>query len=167
MTAGKTYDPIATQTLGSAAASITFSGISGAYTDLVIVVNCGVSSATANLMAQVNGDTAGNYSSTVLYGNGSTATSGRASSVAKMYLSGLAVMDTNLVTNAVIHFMNYANTTTYKTILSRTNNSAQMAGMSVSLWRSTAAINRIDLSPDAAVNFMTGTTATLYGVKSA
>jgi hypothetical protein len=33
-----TYEPIATTTLGSAAASVTFSSISGSYTDLVLVV---------------------------------------------------------------------------------------------------------------------------------
>jgi hypothetical protein len=31
-----TYSPIATTTLGTAAASVTFSTISGAYTDLVL-----------------------------------------------------------------------------------------------------------------------------------
>jgi hypothetical protein len=39
MAAGNTYTPLATQTLGSAAASVTFSSISGAYTDLVLVLN--------------------------------------------------------------------------------------------------------------------------------
>ena len=34
-----TYEPIATNTLGSAAASVTFSSISGTYTDLVVVVS--------------------------------------------------------------------------------------------------------------------------------
>ena len=167
MAAGNTYTQIASTTLGSAASSVTFSSIAGTYTDLVVIFQGGVSSATANLMATVNNDTAANYSSTVLYGNGTTATSGRASSVSKMYLSGLAVIDTTLAANAVVSFMNYANTTTYKTILARTSNATQMAGTSVSLWRSTAAINRIDLSPDAAVNFITGSTFNLYGITSA
>jgi len=37
MAAGKTYEPIATTTLSSSAATITFSSISGSYTDLVFV----------------------------------------------------------------------------------------------------------------------------------
>ena len=33
-----TYEPIATTTLSSAASSVTFSSISGSYTDLVLVI---------------------------------------------------------------------------------------------------------------------------------
>ena len=39
MAAGNTYVALATQTLGSATATVTFSSISGAYTDLVLVYN--------------------------------------------------------------------------------------------------------------------------------
>ena len=60
-----------------------------------------------------------------------------------------------------------ANTTTNKSVLARTSNATQMTGASVSLWRSTAAINRIDLSPDAAVNFIIGSTFSLYGILAA
>ena len=167
MAAANTYVAIASQTLASTATSITFSSIPATYTDLVVVFQGGVASATANLMAWINNDTAANYSSTVLYGNGSTPTSGRASSVSKMYLSGLAVIDTTLAASAVVNFMNYANTTTNKSVLARTSNATQMTGASVSLWRSTAAINRIDLSPDAAVNFIIGSTFSLYGILAA
>jgi hypothetical protein len=34
-----TYEKIATNTLGSAASSVTFTSISGAYTDLVLISN--------------------------------------------------------------------------------------------------------------------------------
>jgi hypothetical protein len=76
-----TYEPIATNTLSSAVASVTFSSISSAYTDLVLVVN-GTSASAGDFSLQVgNGsiDTGTNYSMTALYGNGSTATSARSS----------------------------------------------------------------------------------------
>ena len=38
MAAGSTYTPIATTTLGSAQADVTFSSISGSYTDLVLII---------------------------------------------------------------------------------------------------------------------------------
>ena len=72
-----TYQPIATNTLGSAAASVTFSSISGAYTDLVLIMNAGSSTTNADVDINVNGDTGANYSRTILYGTGSTAGSTR------------------------------------------------------------------------------------------
>ena len=42
-----TYEPIETQTLDSAAASVTFSSISGSYTDLVLVINAASASAAS------------------------------------------------------------------------------------------------------------------------
>jgi hypothetical protein len=49
MAAGNTYVAIAEQTLGTAAASVTFSSISGAYTDLVIVAQASNDSSAGKL----------------------------------------------------------------------------------------------------------------------
>ena len=76
-----TYEPIATTTLGSAQTSVTFSSISGAYTDLVLVINAGNSGGTGyGIALQCNNDTGSNYSFTQLYGTGSAATSTRSTS---------------------------------------------------------------------------------------
>ena len=78
MAAGSTYTPIATNTLGSAQASVTFSSISGSYTDLVLIINAGTSDASEqDCLIRVNGDTGSNYSATYMYGTGSSAASGR------------------------------------------------------------------------------------------
>ena len=85
-----TYEKIATNTLGSAAASVTFSSISGSYTDLVLV--CSGKSNTGSLdytRIRVNSDTGSNYSRTYLGGNGSIAYSGRDSN-ATSYIDGFA-----------------------------------------------------------------------------
>ena len=63
-----TYEPIATTTLGTAAASVTFSTISGAFTDLVLVMafaNTGVGNGNDILM-QFNSDSGSNYSRTFI-----------------------------------------------------------------------------------------------------
>ena len=75
MTSGPTYTPIATQTLGSSAASVTFSSIPGTYTDLMLIsfAQGQASGGDNRLVLQFNGDTATNYSSTYLIGNGTTA----------------------------------------------------------------------------------------------
>lgn len=170
MAAGNTYTAIATQTLGSAAASVTFSSISGAYTDLVLIVSAGNDTNQRDMLMQVNGDTASNYSYTYLTGSGSAASSGRGSG-ATSYLCNwnapLAAPST-LYSEYRINLLNYSNTTTYKTFLERADNGATGYGTDaiVGLWRSTSAITSILLKPSA-YNFATGSTFTLYGILAA
>jgi len=164
--ATSTYTPIATQTLGSATASVTFSSIPSTYTDLVLVANhAGVSSANA-LYVTLNSDTASNYSYTLLTGNGSSATSARGSITAAYFGNSTLTIGG---TNSVVHLMNYSNTTTYKTLIGRNNaaDGAQPnATAAVNLWRNTAAITSVLVSYYN-VNFATGSTFSLYGIKAA
>jgi hypothetical protein len=164
----KTYDPIQTQTLGSAQASVTFSSIPSTYTDLVLVINGAVSVNTAGIVAQVNGDTATNYSFIELYGSGSAAGPYRLSNVSVFAASqySLGISNTNPSTN-ILHFMNYANTTTYKTILLRSSDASNGTTATVNLWRSTAAINSITLKMQSTYTMNTGTVLSLYGIKAA
>ena len=164
-----TYTPIATTTLGSAAADITFTSISGAYTDLQLVVNvAGASSSGGTLHCQVNSDTGNNYSFTYLAGNGSAASSGRLSGTNRMLLSDYVVgLSASSPTMAIGSFMNYSNTTTYKTMLSRGSGASTLVDAGVSLWRSTSAITSITIYISGSRTLSSGTTATLYGVKSA
>ena len=164
----KTYEPIATTTLGSAAASVTFSSISGTYTDLVIVTNF---SMTANDQyahyVQVNGDTSGNYSRTILYGTGSSAGSARQSNNPSLYFgTWIEDMDTTDRAVTTIFFNNYSNTTTFKTAIGRYNVASKEVGVGVGTWRSTAAINSINLATNS-TTYIAGSTFTLYGIKAA
>jgi len=161
-----TYRPIATQTLGSAAATVTFSSIPGAYTDLVLIITPQSSSGTASVDIQLNGDTGTNYSLTYLYGTGSSAASGRDSNTA-IAGGGSAVATANIFLTNTVQIQNYSNTTTYKTLLMRANNTAGNVLTAVSTWRNTAAITSISLKLATAVNFTTGSTFTLYGIKAA
>ena len=158
-----TYTPIASITLGAATSSVTFSSIPQTYTDLVCVIN-GKTTADANITVQFNSDTATNYSGTFLYGNGSTATSARQSSVASIGAGGISSASQEQGTN-IIQIMNYANTTTNKTLLARANNSA-FVQLRVGLYRSTSAITSCTLNADG-TTFMTGTTFNLYGILGA
>ena len=158
----KTYESIATTTLGSAAASVTFSSISGGYTDLICVVSGKNSASSARIDVQFNSDTASNYSYTRLQGDGSSATSNRASSAAYIII-GTLTTEQNTV---IAQINNYANTTTYKTSISRWNASNGTVGTSVGLWRSTSAINAIKFTAGAD-NLAAGMTITLYGIKKA
>jgi hypothetical protein len=150
--------------VGSSTSSITFSSISQAYTDLVIVVNAtlGTSVGLYGLSINLNGDsTASNYSYTRLQGNGTSATSNRATSDTGIgFVAETASMD-------IINIMNYSNATTYKTTLSRANSMLSSDGRTaayISLWRNTAAVTSITLF--SAVNFVAGSTFSLYGIKA-
>lgn len=159
-----TYTPIATQTVGSAVATVTFSSIPSTYTDLILIV-CGTASSTSNNTMQFNGDTGANYSNTAIYADGTSAASTRNTSVNQMRFGGFesSVPGTN-----IIQIMNYANTTTYKTAIIRGNSTGAntFVRADVELWRSTAAINSIVYGPFSG-NLNTGTTLTLYGIKAA
>jgi hypothetical protein len=166
MPAGSTYTPIATTTLGSAASSVTFSSIAGTYTDIIAILNTSITTGTADVRIQVNGDTGSNYSTTVVTGSGSTAGSFRYSNQTYGRLNYDGYADTTFGQNAIVNLMNYANSTTFKTILARGNNAANGTSAVVNLWRSTSAINSITFSASAST-FVTGSRFTLYGIASA
>jgi hypothetical protein len=162
MASAQTYTPIATQTLGSATATVTFSSIPQTYTDLVLVTSGTIAATDGGNTTQLNGDTGSNYSWTNLYGvNGTTVASQRLAST--NFQLGRTGSSQSI---SIIHFMNYANTTTYKTVIARGNDVPTFVIATVALWRSTAAITSIAMSNESG-SFLTGSTFTLYGIAAA
>lgn len=169
MAAGNTYTQIASTTLGSSAASVTFSSIPSTYTDLVIVSFAANTAVNANGMGiRFNSDTATNYSKTYLYGDGTSAVSGRGTSQTNISISNLPISSSGAFATTVTNIQNYSNATTYKTVLSRGGgaNTGNLVIAYVGLWRSTAAISTIDLINDSG-SFITGSTFNLYGITAA
>jgi hypothetical protein len=171
MAAGATYVPIATQTLGSSASSVTFSSIPSTYTDLILIsfirgTYTGGGSVTG--LVYVNNDTSALYSFTTLTGNGSSASSSRSTATNFGRIGEIdSANSTSGEYSAVItNFMNYANTSTYKTFLSRNNAASIYTQAWVNLYQSTSAINRIDIQCSAA-NIAAGSTFTLFGIAAA
>lgn len=167
-----TYEPISTTTASGSTDSITFSSISGSYTDLIIVANWGPSLNGDGTVMRFNSDTGTNYSDTELYGTGSTAGSQRRSSASFIDITRAIGGDgTNKYTNSIINIQDYANTTTYKTSLIRANlATGTYAGVAAlaGLWRSTSAITSITiLTLSSGSNLLSGSTFTLYGIKEA
>jgi hypothetical protein len=150
-------------TVGTATPSITFTGISGAYTDLFLVMDLGAATAGQDIYCQVNGDTGSNYSHTRLTGDGTSATSSRNSSLAYMRLSDGGSPQTTANSITQISFMNYSNTTTYKTALNRASNGNRGTDAVVNLWRSTAAITSITVYLSSG-DITVGSTFSLYGI---
>lgn len=161
--AGATYVPIATTTGTGASATLSFTSIPSTYTDLVIVLNGSLNTAQ-NTRMRFSNDTGSNYSMTVIAGDGSSAASYRDGSQSAFSYPGYYTTGMGMNT---IHVMNYSNTTTYKTFLQRNSNAANQAQAAVGLWRSTSAINQIDIYTASGATWTTSTTITLYGIRAA
>ena len=163
----KTYEPIATSTLGSAASSITFSSIPNTYTDLrLVLVGKGASNASGNTFEfTVNSDTGTNYSRTQLKGDGATASSARTTSQTSISINTDKKL--NSMYMVTLDVFSYAGSTN-KTILIEWSGDYNGEGnviRSVGLWRSTSAITSISFATTG--NFVSGDTATLYGILKA
>ena len=165
MAALSSYTPISTQTLSSGSTEITFNSFTG-YTDLVLVCNV-FGTANYSGFIRFNGDTGSNYSSTTIQVNGSSATSGWATSDTKIYIMTKGVgFDPSYLTTGIINIQNYSNSTTYKTVLSRSGVVRASLGETcefVGTWRNTAAITSFTIISDGGT-YASGSTFSLYGI---
>jgi hypothetical protein len=164
MPASNTYEPIATTTLTSAVPSVTFGSIPQTYTDLILVVAGESNAVDVSIALVFNSDTATNYSTTGLSGNGSAASSFRETNTSYTTVGSMSTGQNN----SIMHIMNYSNSTTNKTVLGRGNVSTQRTRLYAGLWRSTAAITSVNVRiNDGTTLFSIGSTFTLYGIKAA
>lgn len=159
-----TYTPLATSTIsGSSTNSVAFSSIPATYTDLILIINGANTSGGWNTVVRYNGDSGTNYSFQRMLGNGSAVSSGRQNNQTGYDWAGYLGTTRGTV---ITQIQNYANTTTLKSAISRSNSTEFETNLSTGLWRSTAAINQVSVTT-AGGNFADGTTLSLYGVASA
>lgn len=157
-----TYEKIATTTLGSSATSVSFTSISGSYTDIVLISYAKVTAGENGSQFTFNGDTGSNYSTNFLYGIGAGASSVRSSGGSM----NVGRFDSTAFYTSITHLMNYSNTTTYKTVISRMNDNT-LTGVNIGIWRSTSAVTSLNLDVAFMGSFVTGSTFTLYGILKA
>jgi len=162
------YTALANVTLGSSAATVTFSSINSGYRDLVLVADMGATSSDA-LNCRVNGDTGSNYNYIFAKGNGSAASSSSGTSQTAIGLAGFANGVTNTTrTMLQISFQDYSVTDKHKSLLIRVNNAATSdigTIMNAGRWASTSAITSFVIYPGSG-SFTTGTSFALYGVSA-
>ena len=162
-----TYEPIATTTLGSSNADITFSSIPATYTDLRFVVTGTSVTSFATLLVRFNSDTGSNYSQTRLVGSGTAVSTQRetnATSIRAALSSGFGPTEPSSI---IFDIFSYRGST-FKTALFEAfcdRNGAGSVERTIGLWRSTSAITTILINN--ANQFTAGTTATLYGILKA
>lgn len=160
-------------TSGSAA-TVSFTSISGAYTDLYITYQSRDTGSGGNFSCQlkINSDaTAANYSKaesvfglqgTVAPGHNDLASS---TSGCPIFEHPGSTATANTASTGSITIPNYAGTTFFKTAVSAyggTNSANQYYESFAFTWKSTSAITRLDFTPNTA--FVNGSTFTLYGI---
>jgi hypothetical protein len=163
-----TYEAIQSYTVtGTSTTGLDFS-VPSTYTDLVLVSSAALSASGFSLVLRVgtagSADTGSNYSRTYMIGTGSTAPSGRDSNSTSIDLNGSSYTSGTPATT-ISQFMNYANTTTNKTILIRAGGAGDVVEAEVGLYRSTSAINFIRIYVASGYIFA-GSTFSLYGIKA-
>jgi len=165
-----TYALIDGTTLTSATGTVTFTSISPRYTDLRLVINGrGTTTTYQGAAIQFNSDTTTNYSWTALFGDGSSSISYRAAN--QNNISGEQLPRSNDTSGmfgiTMFDIMDYANTTTYKSVLVRNASTGAtcISYIGVGLWRKTPeAITSITIN--GSVNFEIGSTFKLYGIEA-
>jgi hypothetical protein len=150
-----TYTPVATVTLASSAATVTFSNIPATYRDLILVV-----SATGGNYSYftINGLSTSIYNRVRMQGNGtSTFTSTGNATV------GFMADLTTQRTAEVHHFIDYSATDKHKSILSRNNTPDVNTVAQAHRVATTNAITSISIAAEAST-FGISSTFNLYGV---
>lgn len=157
-----TYTPLANITLGSSAASVTFSSISQGFRDLVLVVNAQAATGSSESYAilRFNSDTGSNYSRVIAFGTGSAAQSFSGSNLLPITTP---LNSTGVRGLSVMNIMDYTATDKHKTVLYRDDNPSVSTVMGAGRWANTAAITTV-ACVHFSDTFASGSTFALYGI---
>lgn len=183
MNAGNMYGamvPIASATASGTVSDYMFQNIPQTYQDLMLIVSVrGAASQTSQTFAAYVGTGANGTnllqsnenSVTRLSGDGSNATSSRTTNGSGMFLNNIpgGTSTSGVFASYAIHFLNYANATTFKTLLSRYAgdlNGSGVTSLVVGLARTTSPLLTVGVATYGDGNFTSGSTFTLYGIRA-
>jgi hypothetical protein len=166
-----TLSLIATQTLSSAASSVTFTSIPATYADLKIIGSFASAGGSAIGGYITFNGTSSNYTDRYMQGVGNTSTTVNSGSNAmgtnRMYFGVAQPSSSGGWSNIEIYVSNYAGSTNKSVNIdevaglgSTSTYQQQISGQ----WANSAAITSLALALDS-VNMQTGTTFSLYGIK--
>ena len=169
-----TYTLIASVTLNTTTASISFTSIPATFTDLCVLLSVRSNRAGAtndSLALEVNGSTS-NRSGRVLYGNSNVAAS--TTTTSEVNYAGLvaSTATANTFSNISVYCSNYTSSN-YKSFssdgVSENNSSAAdsaFAGINAWLWSDSAAITSLTFKSATGNSFVQYSTAYLYGISN-
>jgi hypothetical protein len=159
------YESIATTTLATATASVTFSSIAATYTHLQIRSLCFGSVNDENLYIRFNSDATANYARHYLEGNGTSASASATANDTGGVFSNTYSGTSPYV--SVCDILDYANTNKRKTLRSLSGRDANGSGvidLRSSVWLSSSAITSITILPGSGT-LSSGSSFALYGIK--
>ena len=152
---------------GSPTSAVVFSNIPQGYQDLKVVISAQKTSGSYDSFFAINNDFTSNTGSrTVLSGDGSSASSSRRTNDSTNYFS-ILTSSTGFAT-VTIDILNYANTSTYKTILFRGAQDLNGSGqtyLNVSLKKLTSAVTSLVINSNDG-NYSVGSTFELFGIRT-
>ena len=168
------FDLLETQVLGTAVASVSFSGLGSysAYKHLQIRAVVRSDRATpftaVDVFARLNSDTGSNYRAHRLSGSGSSVSSFVYGSTTGMGVVNIptSTNTANIFSPFVVDLLDFSNVNKNTTIraLGGNTGSSTNIGLNGGLWVNTAAVTSILFFPDSS-NFVAGSRFSLYGVK--
>jgi hypothetical protein len=163
------YESISTVTVGAGGqASITFSSIPSTYKHLQLRIlgsDDGAGSEYGNMT--FNGDTAANYASHQLYGDGSSAAANAFPNNNQIYLHRISGSIANTFGAIIVDILDYASTTKNKTVRELGGYDANGSGrisFSSGVWMNTNAITSITATTGGS-KWLQYTSFALYGIK--
>ena len=165
-----TYSLISKSILSSAASSVTLSSIPNTYTDILIKISARDNSSAVgnNLLFQINGSTT-SQSVRAISGDGSSAPN-TYGTTPLFFTSNGNNSTADTFSNMEVYIPNYASTTINKSVsvdsVSENNNTTAYAQLSAGLYASTTAITSILFTTNGGVNFLSGSSFYLYGIKN-
>lgn len=160
---------IQSQVLGSTTGTVSFTSIPSTYTHLHLRTWASSSTQNADIFVQFNSDaSSSNYDNIYWGSNGSNTPGGATTALTGVYY-GLNATESGYPWVGVMDIQDYKNTSNFKNCINnsgsdRNNVSTGTLYHHGSVWKNTAAINRIDIIANAAT-FAVGSMFALYGWK--
>lgn len=165
--AGGDYESIATVTVGSGgSASVSFTSIPATYQHLEVRFIAKAASST-RLRLQINADTATNYSTHLLIGDGSGAASIGAANQDKIAISAAVSGTANVFAGGIVSVLDYKDTNKFRTVRTLSgidNNGSGEVAFNSGSYRSTTAVTSLQFFFDSG-NVDQYSSFALYGIK--
>jgi hypothetical protein len=168
---GGSFDLLETTTLGTAAATVTFSGL-GSYSaykhlQLRVVARANNADTSSNGFLRVNGDTtSANYRHHALYGDGASvgSFSGTGPYIGEFVGNNATA---NIFTPKVIDVLDFSSSsknTTFRTFWGNVEASTYRSGLYSHLWVNTNAVTSLEFYLGSG-SFLAGSRFSIYGIK--